>query len=304
MAAALDIGVDGVAHLPGPVFVMADEDDAVVAVEDFGPEMQIVLAGEVDRVAGSLGPAEEDGRHSSPSPTRRISWNGRWQRPIPCADSAARWRAAWSISSGTRGASGGSTTKPRHQGRSMLTVVAYWSRFWPGDALIMVRPAPGVVGGPGAGGGDLQDAARLAARLPGRTMKRCWQRIGLRRRGRPPSASGDRRRTASPSGIVNSKLVSQPQPSTEHWSGVSCQRAGDGDLGQDRRLHRAVAQDDEVERRRGGADLQRNHVARRIGDGGRCSTRSRRARRPCRDIHRCGRSRRCGAVPRVRPKSG
>ena len=59
MAAALDIGVDGVAHLPGPVFVVADEDDAVVAVEKLGLEMQFVLAGEIDRVACPLGPAEE-----------------------------------------------------------------------------------------------------------------------------------------------------------------------------------------------------------------------------------------------------
>ena len=34
-------------------------------------------------------------------------------------------------SSGTRGASGGSTTKPRHQGRWLDTVVANWSRFGP-----------------------------------------------------------------------------------------------------------------------------------------------------------------------------
>ena len=35
------------------------------------------------------------------------------------------------ISSGTRGASGGSTAKPRHHGRWVLTRVANWSRFGP-----------------------------------------------------------------------------------------------------------------------------------------------------------------------------
>ena len=54
-----DIGVDRVAHLPGPVFVMADEHDAIVAVEDFRREMELVLAGKIDGVAGALGPAEE-----------------------------------------------------------------------------------------------------------------------------------------------------------------------------------------------------------------------------------------------------
>ncbi len=59
MTAFFDIGVDGVAHLPGPVFVVADKDDTIVAVEDLRSEMQVVLAGQVDGIAAAFGETEE-----------------------------------------------------------------------------------------------------------------------------------------------------------------------------------------------------------------------------------------------------
>lgn len=55
--------------------------------------------------------------------------------PVAYAHSMCGYRGAVAggtdTVSGTRGAPGGSTTKPRQNGRSRLTVGAYWSRFGP-----------------------------------------------------------------------------------------------------------------------------------------------------------------------------
>src|SRR5579862_2830498 len=49
--AFVHIGVDGIAHLPGPVFIMAHEDEAGVALDQRRPEMQVGLRNDVDREA-------------------------------------------------------------------------------------------------------------------------------------------------------------------------------------------------------------------------------------------------------------
>ena len=58
----------------------------------------------------------------------------------------------------------------------------------------------------------------------GATMKRWWLWIGL-----PPRPSAESVTRYAPDGqsspTRNSNEASQAQPSTEHWSGVSCQRA-------------------------------------------------------------------------------
>src|SRR3954451_15354508 len=55
-AAALDIGVDGVPHLPRPVFVVADKRNRGIAVDEFWRVVKIGLADDVERVAFGLGP--------------------------------------------------------------------------------------------------------------------------------------------------------------------------------------------------------------------------------------------------------
>src|SRR5262245_54001934 len=54
-----------------------------------------------------------------------------------------------------------------------------------GDALIVVRAAPGVVGGPGAGGGDLEQATLATARCGAKDeeMVRLYRRAVLARGG-------------------------------------------------------------------------------------------------------------------------
>src|SRR5690606_34800214 len=58
-AALLDKAIHRVAHLPCPVFVMADEHGAITVQQDFRREMQFMLAAEIDRIAGTLGEAEK-----------------------------------------------------------------------------------------------------------------------------------------------------------------------------------------------------------------------------------------------------
>src|SRR5262249_18690210 len=59
VSAALDVVVDRIAHLPRPVFVVPDENDARVALEYLRIEMQLVLTGEIDGKAHALRPLEE-----------------------------------------------------------------------------------------------------------------------------------------------------------------------------------------------------------------------------------------------------
>lgn len=58
-ASGFDELVDAVAHLPGPVLVMADGDRAAIAVEGVRIAVQVGLGDVGDRVARMLGPHRE-----------------------------------------------------------------------------------------------------------------------------------------------------------------------------------------------------------------------------------------------------
>src|SRR5262249_14465786 len=59
VSTAIDIAIDRVAHLPGPILIVSDEHDAGVALENLGGEMQLVLTGEIDDKARALRPLKE-----------------------------------------------------------------------------------------------------------------------------------------------------------------------------------------------------------------------------------------------------
>ena len=166
-AAPFDIGIDGVAHLPRPVFVMPDADHAGIALQQLGTEMQVGLADDVEPVALGLGPGHDMPLEAGPAgrhvflavaigigplhvgiarfgiDRRRIEQHG--TRRI-------RWQAHEAL--------GKRPLKAEHR-RETITLRA-------AIALIVVGAAPVVVGRPGGGGGDQQQTAfaRLAGPRP------------------------------------------------------------------------------------------------------------------------------------------
>ena len=143
---------------------MADEDDAVIAHQDFGREMQIVLAGQVDAVAGALGPAEEVAVVARPAGGRVFLRVARRQRPFHVRIARHGLRRHRDFERHARCVWGqhdeAAAPWPLRRDHACILVAAR-----AGDALIGVGAAPGVVGEPCSGCRDLQDAAGLPAGL-------------------------------------------------------------------------------------------------------------------------------------------
>ncbi|RWF15287.1 MAG: hypothetical protein E5V85_01335 [Mesorhizobium sp.] len=59
MPAALDEAVDGIAHLPAPIFVVADDNRAAVAIQQIGEQVEIVLRRHVHPIPVPFGPDRE-----------------------------------------------------------------------------------------------------------------------------------------------------------------------------------------------------------------------------------------------------
>ncbi|MCY1240775.1 hypothetical protein D9M72_536370 [compost metagenome] len=172
---------------------MADEDDAIVAVEDLRVEMKLVLAGEIDGITLAFRPAEEVTVIARPAGRGiflgiavgigpfhvRIARGNRHRR----IDFQGHPRSI-------RGQHDEATAERTFDadGRRILIAVGA------GDPLVVVGAAPGVIRGPGAGGRHLQHPARLAAsERPNNEQMVAMDRLAVPALGPQRDAIGARR---------------------------------------------------------------------------------------------------------------
>ena len=265
---------------------MADEDHAVIAVEDFRREVQLVLARQIDRVAGAFRPAEEVAVIARPA-------GGGVFLGIAIGIGPFHVRIA-------RGCSRRGVDLQRHAWRVLRqNCEATAERALGADhGRILVA----------SGAGDCPDSgwsrprccrpSRCRWRRPagtrpglrpasGRTMNTWWQVTGL------PVAVLCRQRDAISARrpvLTDAERMRDRPAATDDGALVGCVLPGGGKavLRQDRGFGRAVAHDLQPVSGSGRADMQVDRRARRIGIGGRCSTRFRRVRRPCREFRNNG----------------
>src|SRR5690606_29951727 len=148
-AASLDEFLHRLAHVPGPVFVMADGYETGIVVEDFGAVVQVGLGDDVEIVAFALGPNGEMPVELRPPRSRVI---------LPPAAGIApflgwKTRSVVHVRKRRNGDAGRSLGQPYHasgprplerEDRRPLVLVR------PPRAEIMVGAAPVVVGRPRA----------------------------------------------------------------------------------------------------------------------------------------------------------
>ena len=159
-AARLDEGVDGVAHLPAPVLVVPDQDERAVAIEETRELVEVVLRGDVHRVALALGPAHEVALVRRPAGGAGVLRLAHGPAPLggrvvrhPAERQVVRVGLARRALGQVQGG-----PAPRSLEREL--------RARPADALVVAAAAPVVVGGPGGGGADQQQPVGRAPRGP------------------------------------------------------------------------------------------------------------------------------------------
>ena len=151
LASAVDPGIEVIAHLPGPVFVVADDHGAFVALKEVPVGVEVVLSEIVERDALILGPKREGAFKGGPA------GGGVFLRDAVGAGIVhVRIAGTGQERRGVRDAGG--VVGPADKARGPRAVEADFggevSARGAAQALVMVRPAPVVVGAPGAGGED------------------------------------------------------------------------------------------------------------------------------------------------------